>query len=49
MINDKPYKPKIRIENSGASCWENLNEYFFSKEGREFLKEMNKLFNEHKV
>ena len=38
----KPYKPKIRIDTSGASCWENMNEYFFSDEGKEFLKGMNK-------
>jgi hypothetical protein len=43
----KSYKPKIRIDTSGASCWENMNEYFFS-EGKEFLEEMNKFFNEHK-
>ena len=45
----KPYKPKIKIESSGASCWENMNEYFFSDEGKEYLKEMNKFFNEYKA
>ena len=37
----KPYEPKIRIDASGASCWENMNEYFFSDVGKKFLKEMS--------
>ena len=41
MTEKKPYKPKIRIDASGASCWENMNEYFFSEEGKEVLKELN--------
>ena len=46
----KPYKPKIKIDTSGASCWENMNEYFFfNDEGKEFLKEINKFFNKHKL
>ena len=35
----KPYEPKIRIDNSGASTWVNSAEYFLSDEGRKFLKE----------
>ena len=37
----KPYKVKVRIDNSGASEWVNIGEYFLSAEGREFLKEMS--------
>ena len=37
----KPYKPKIRIDNSGASEWVNIGEYFLSDEGQEFLKKMS--------
>jgi hypothetical protein len=37
----KPYKVKVRIDNSGASEWVNIGEYFLSDEGREFLKEMS--------
>jgi len=41
MTDKKPYKSKIRIDTSGASCWKNMNEYFFSDEGKEFLKGMS--------
>ena len=44
----KPYKPKIRIDNSGASEWVNRAEYFLSDEGTEHLKKMNKFFSVEK-
>jgi len=34
----RPYKAKVRIDNSGASEWVNIGEYFLSDEGQEFLK-----------
>jgi len=37
----KPYKVKVRIDNSGASEWVNIGEYFLIDEGREFLIEMS--------
>jgi hypothetical protein len=43
----KPYKPKIVIDNSGASTWVNSAEYFLSDEGREFLKEMSEFAKRH--
>jgi hypothetical protein len=43
----KPYKPKIRIDNSGASEWVNIAEYFMSDEGQEFLKKSNEFAKRH--
>jgi len=37
----KPYKPKIRIDNSGASTWVNSAEYFLSEEGKELGQRWN--------
>ena len=41
------YKPKIKIYPEGGSIWENSNEYFFTDEGRKFLKEMNEFAKQH--
>lgn len=43
----EPYKPKIKIYPEGGSIWENSNEYFFTDEGRKFLKEMNEFAKQH--
>jgi len=43
----KPYEPKIRIDNSGASEWVNSAEYFMSDEGQEFLKKSNEFAKRH--
>jgi len=43
----KPYKPKIVIDNSGASTWVNSAEFYLSEEGREFIKEMNEFAKRH--
>lgn len=44
---EKPYKPKIQIDNSGASTWVNSAEYFMSDEGQEFLKKSNEFAKRH--
>jgi hypothetical protein len=44
----KPYKVKVRIDNSGASEWVNIGEYFLSDEGREFLKKMSEFAKRNK-
>jgi hypothetical protein len=43
----KPYKPKIRIDNSGASTWVNMVEFYLSDEGKEFLKKMSEFAKRH--
>jgi predicted amidophosphoribosyltransferase len=43
----KPYKVKIEVSECGASRWVNSNEYFFSDEGKEFLKEMSEFAKRH--
>lgn len=43
----EPYKPKIKIYPRGGSMWENLNEYFFTYEGREFIKRMREFAKQH--
>jgi len=43
----KPYKPKIVIDNSGASTWVNSAEYFLSDEGQKFLKETSEFAKRH--
>jgi hypothetical protein len=43
----KPYKPKIVIDNSGASTWVNSAEYFLSDEGQKFLREMSEFAKRH--
>ena len=35
------YQPKIKIDNSGASEWVNIAEFFMSDEGQEFIKNQN--------
>ena len=44
---EKPYKPKIRIDNSGASTWVNMVEFYLSDEGKEFLKKMSEFAKRH--
>jgi hypothetical protein len=43
----KPYRPKIVVDNSGASRWVNSAEFFLSDEGKEFLKEMGEFAKRH--
>jgi hypothetical protein len=43
----KPYKPKIRIDSSGASEWVNIAEFYFSDEGQKFLKETSEFVKRH--
>jgi len=43
----KPYEPKIRIDNSGASTWVNSAEYFLSDEGQKFLNEASEFAKRH--
>jgi hypothetical protein len=43
----KPYKPKILIDNSGASTWVNMVEFYLSDEGKEFLKKMSEFAKRH--
>jgi hypothetical protein len=42
-----PYKPMIKIDDSGASTWENMLDYFLSEGGQEFLKETNKFAKQY--
>lgn len=43
----KPYEPKIRIDNSGASEWVNSAEFYLSDEGQKFLKETSEFAKRH--
>lgn len=38
---NKPYKPRIVLDNFGGSRWVNVNEYFRSEKGKKLLDDMD--------
>ncbi len=44
--NPEPYRPRIRVNDSGSITWENPIEYFASPEGQEKLRRMKQFAQE---